>query len=305
MIAEIAALVERCTVRPGGADALKLRRSNQIRTIQATLAIEGNTLSEEQVSDILNGKRVVGPLREIREVRNAIMVYNTAEILDPYSIEDFLKAHGLMMSALIDEAGVFRHGGAGVASGDGVVIRLAPPAHRVPALIHDLFTWLYTSKDHPLIQGCIFHYELEFIHPFSDGNGRMGRLWQSLILAKWNPLFLQLPVETMVYNDQSRYDQAISRSTEANDSGIFIDFMLREILNALRGHTSFGHRIQAPADAVFRCIQTNPGIRAGLIDRRKAVREPPDGGTLPANAETGGGNRIPRRAAKRRILFPK
>lgn len=271
LIAGIAALVERFTSRSGSADALKLRRANQIRTIQATLAIEGNRMSEEQVSDILNGKRVTAPLRQIQEVKNAIAVYNVARVLDPYSIDDFLKAHGMMMSALIDEAGVFRHGDVGVANADETVIHIAPPAHRVPDLINSLFTWLYTSEDHPLIQSCVFHYELEFIHPFADGNGRMGRLWQSIILAKWAPVFLQIPVETMVNNNQDRYYQAINNSTDAKDSGIFIDFMLREIMNALLEQTSLEKNISAPADAVFRCILTNPGIRAGMIAEKLSV----------------------------------
>lgn len=270
MIAEIAALAERCTVRPGSAEALKLRRANQVRTIQASLAIEGNTLSEEQVSEILDGKRVTAPLRQIQEVKNAIAVYDIAEELDPYSVDDLLRAHGMMMTALMEHPGEFRRSGVGVVK-KSEVIHLAPPAHLVPQHVKELFAWLKRSTDHPLIRSCVFHYEFEFIHPFPDGNGRMGRLWQSLILAKWNPVFLQLPVETMVYNNQSRYYQAINKSTDANDSGIFIDFMLREILNALREHTSFEHRIQAPADAVLRCIQTNPGIQTGMIAEKLSI----------------------------------
>ena len=270
MIAEIAALVERYTFHAGNTDALKLRRANRIKTIQATLAIEGNSLSEEQVSDILNGKRVAGPLREIQEVRNAIAVYDIAQSLDPYSIDDFLKAHSLMMSALIDEAGVFRHGGAGVVKADKV-IHIAPPAHRVPDLINDLFSWLYTSVDHPLIQSSVFHYELEFIHPFADGNGRMGRLWQSLILGKWHPLFLHIPMETMVHRNQKQYYQAINKSSASSDSGIFIDFMLREIRNALREHTVRKNDVDDPAEAIFLCIQGNPGIKAGILAEKLSI----------------------------------
>ena len=270
MIAEIAALVERCTIRPGSAESLKLRRANQVRTIQASLAIEGNTLSEEQVSEILNGKRVTAPLRQIQEVRNAISVYDIAEQLNPYSVDDLLRAHGIMMAALMDHPGEFRRGGVGVVK-KSEVIHLAPPAHLVPQHVKELFAWLKTSTDHPLIRSCVFHYEFEFIHPFPDGNGRIGRLWQSLILAKWNPVFLQLPVETMVYNNQSRYYQAINKSTDANDSGIFIDFMLREILNSLRGHVTVQESIDDPAEAIFRCIQTNPGIRTGMIAEKLSI----------------------------------
>ena len=270
MIAEIAALAERCTVRPGSAEALKLRRANQVRTIQASLAIEGNTLSEEQVSEILDGKRVTAPLRQIQEVKNAIAVYDIAEELDPYSVDDLLRAHGMMMTALMEHPGEFRRSGVGVVK-KSEVIHLAPPAHLVPQHVKELFAWLKSSTDHPLIRSCVFHYEFEFIHPFPDGNGRIGRLWQSLILAKWNPVFLQLPVETMVYNNQSRYYQAINKSTDANDSGIFIDFMLREILNSLRGHVTVQESIDDPAEAIFRCIQTNPGIRTGMITEKLSI----------------------------------
>lgn len=270
MIAEIAALAERCTVRPGSAEALKLRRANQVRTIQASLAIEGNTLSEEQVSEILDGKRVTAPLRQIQEVKNAIAVYDIAEELDPYSVDDLLRAHGMMMTALMEHPGEFRRSGVGVVK-KSEVIHLAPPAHLVPQHVKELFAWLKSSTDHPLIRSCVFHYEFEFIHPFPDGNGRIGRLWQSLILAKWNPVFLQLPVETMVYNNQSRYYQAINKSTDANDSGIFIDFMLREILNSLRGHVTVQESIDDPAEAIFRCIQTNPGIRTGMIAEKLSI----------------------------------
>ena len=266
MIAEIAALVERVTFRPGNADALKLRRANQIKTIQASLAIEGNTLSEEQVSEILDGKRVVAPMRQIQEVRNAIAVYDIAEKLNPYSMKDLLRAHEMMMAALMDHPGEFRRSGVGVVK-KSKVVHLAPPAHLVPQQMKDLFSWLKRSKDHLLIRSCVFHYEFEFIHPFPDGNGRIGRLWQSLILAKWNPIFLQLPVETMVYNNQDHYYQAINRSTEAGDSGIFVDFMLREILNALHRHVS----CQDPLEAVFRCIHDNPGIRAGMLAEQLSI----------------------------------
>ena len=167
MIAEIAALAERCTVRPGRAEALKLRRANQVRTIQASLAIEGNTLSEEQVSEILDGKRVTAPLRQIQEVKNAIAVYDIAEKLDPYSVDDLLRAHGMMMTALMEHPGEFRRSGVGVVK-KSEVIHLAPPAHLVPQHVKELFAWLKKSTDHPLIRNCVFHYEFEFIHPFPD-----------------------------------------------------------------------------------------------------------------------------------------
>ena len=270
MIAEIAALVERVTFLPGNTDVLKLRRANQIKTIQASLAIEGNTLSEGQVSEILDGKRITAPLRQIQEVKNAIAVYDIAEELNPYSVDDLLRSHGMMMAALMDHPGEFRRRAVGIVK-KGQLLHFAPPAHLVPKQMKDLFSWLERSTDHLLIRSCVFHYEFEFIHPFADGNGRMGRLWQSLILAKWDPIFLQLPVETMVYNNQDQYYQAINKSTEANDSGVFVDFMLGEILNTLRGHEIIKANTTDPADAVFRCIQTNPGIRSGMLAEKLSI----------------------------------
>ena len=235
LVAEISALVERYVIRLEQRDALKLRRANRIKTIHSSLAIEGNTLSLKQVTDILDGKRVIAPLREIQEVKNAIATYDLAPTLDPFSVKDLLKAHGTMMAALVDGAGNFRTGGVGVFAGEQV-IHVAPPAGQVPQLVANLFDWLRNSKDHLLIRSCVFHYEFEFIHPFADGNGRTGRLWQSLILAKLNPVFLHLPVETMVHDNQNGYYQAINDSTAKSDSCIFIDFMLERILDALKQH---------------------------------------------------------------------
>lgn len=271
MIAEISALIERYAIRLEQHDALKLRKANKIKTIQSSLAIEGNTLSEGQVTDILDGKKVVAPLREIQEVRNAIATYDLFPQLDPFSVSDLLKAHGVMMSALVDEAGKFRRGGVGVFAGKQAV-HIAPPAERVPTLIADLFSWLKNAEDHLLIRSCVFHYEFEFIHPFADGNGRMGRLWQSLILARLNPVFQHLPVETMVHDNQQQYYQAINASTESGNSGIFIDFMLHELLQALKLHqapltggVTGGVTDGVNQQDVFEFIRRNPGLRANAI----------------------------------------
>jgi len=233
LIAEISAMTERYAIRMEQEDALLLRKINRIKTIQGSLAIEGNTLTESQITDILDGKHVVAPIREIQEVRNAIKTYNLYSQLDPYSVKDLLKAHGVMMEALTDDAGHFRKGGVGVFAGTKP-IHIAPPAHRVPTLIAELFEWLKEASDHLLIKSCVFHYEFEFIHPFSDGNGRTGRLWQSLILGKLHPVFEHLPIENMVYANQQGYYNAINRSTETTDSGIFVDFMLEEIFKTLK-----------------------------------------------------------------------
>ena len=235
LIAMISSQLERYAIRMEQEDTLRLRRANRIKTIHSSLAIEGNTLSEGEVQAVLEGKKVVAPLKEIQEVKNAIKTYELYPKLNPFSIQDLLLAHGTMMSGLVDEAGMFRKGGVGVFDGDKP-IHIAPPADRVRDLMSNLFGWLENADDHLLIRSCVFHYEFEFIHPFADGNGRIGRLWQSLILGRLNPIFEHLPVENMVYSNQQAYYHAINRSSSLGDSGPFIDFMLEEILNALVGH---------------------------------------------------------------------
>ena len=235
LIAEISGLIERYAIRLEQEDGLRLRKVNRIKTIHSSLAIEGNTLTEGEVRDIIDGKNVVAPIKQIQEVKNAIATYELYPTLNPFSVKDLLKAHGVMMQALVDDAGRFRRGGVGVFGEQGLV-HLAPPADRVPMLMNDLFDWLKTSKDHLLIRSCVFHYEFEFIHPFIDGNGRTGRLWQSLILGKLHPMFEHLPVENMVYANQQAYYDAITASTKAAQSGPFIDFMLGEIYKTLKEH---------------------------------------------------------------------
>ena len=235
LIAKISSQLERYAIRMEQEDTLRLRRANRIKTIHSSLAIEGNTLSEGEVQAVLEGKKVIAPLKEIQEVKNAIKTYELYPNLNPFSIQDILLAHGTMMAGLVDDAGMFRKGGVGVFDGDKP-IHIAPPADRVRDLMNDLFVWLANADDHLLIRSCVFHYEFEFIHPFADGNGRIGRLWQSLILGRLNPIFEHLPVENMVYSNQQAYYHAINRSSDLGDSGPFIDFMLEEILNALVGH---------------------------------------------------------------------
>ena len=235
LIAKISSQLERYAIRMEREDTLRLRRANRIKTIHSSLAIEGNTLSEGEVQAVLEGKKVVAPLKEIQEVKNAIKTYELYPKLNPFSIQDLLMAHDTMMAGLVDEAGMFRKGGVGVFDGDKP-IHIAPQADRVRDLMSDLFGWLENADDHLLIRSCVFHYEFEFIHPFSDGNGRIGRLWQSLILGRLNPIFEHLPVENMVYSNQQAYYQAINRSSDLGDCGPFIDFMLEVILDALIDH---------------------------------------------------------------------
>lgn len=204
---------------------LRLHRVNRIKTIHGTLAIEGNTLSTEQVTAVLEGKPVVAPINEVQEVRNALKAYELLDTLDPCKVDDLLKAHATMEAGLIDEIGCFRKGGAGVVSGK-TVIHYAPDAERVPFLVNDLFEWLRTTDEHPLIASCVFHYEFEFIHPFADGNGRTGRLWQTLILSRWRPIFKNLPIENIVYKYQKEYYKAIAVSGGKAGCTPFVEFIL-------------------------------------------------------------------------------
>lgn len=210
-----------------------LRRGNRLRSIQASLAIENNSLSLEQVTAIVDGKRVLGLPREIKEVTNAFAAYELLETVDPASITDLLKIHAVLMEALVDEVGCFRSGGVGITNGERMV-HVAPPAARVPDLMADLLGWLKTSDVHPLIASSVFHYEFEFIHPFADGNGRMGRLWQTLILSRWRPLLAFLPVETVIRNRQADYYQVLASSDQQGNSSLFIDFLLSAILESLQ-----------------------------------------------------------------------
>ena len=232
LVAEIGETIGRLAVLTDQARSLRLRRINRIRTIRGSLGIEGNTLSEAQITAILKGRRVIAPPREVQEVKNALAAYDRFDTWKPGVEKDLLAAHRILMSGLIDEAGLYRHGGAGVMVGQQV-IHMASPADRVPHLMADLFGWLTVTDAHPLIASSVFHYEFEFIHPFADGNGRMGRLWQSLILARWNPLFAHIPVESLIFENQGEYYHAIQESTQKTDSAPFIAFMLRMILDTV------------------------------------------------------------------------
>lgn len=212
---------------------LRLHRINRIRTIHGTLAIEGNTLTTDQVTAILEGKPVVAPMNEVIEVRNALKAYELLDTLDPCSVDDLLRAHATMEAGLINGAGSFRKGGAGVVSGTQV-IHHAPDADRVPYLVADLLGWLRRTEEHPLIASCVFHYEFEFIHPFADGNGRTGRLWQTLILARWRPIFRNLPIENIVWRYQKEYYRAIAVSGGRDGCTPFIEFILGVIAETLQ-----------------------------------------------------------------------
>jgi Fic family protein len=211
----------------------KLRKINRIKTIHSSLQIEANSLSLEQVTDIINGKHVVGPDKDIQEAKNAFNAYESLLLLNPYDIKDLLKAHGFLMKGLTKSVGSFRQTGVGVFSG-GKPIHIAPPQNLVPELIGNLIDWVKNSDVSDVLKSCIFHYEFEFIHPFTDGNGRMGRMWQTLLLCQHNKLFAYLPVEELVSQRQYDYYRAIRESTSANDSGIFANFMLNALYDSLK-----------------------------------------------------------------------
>jgi Fic family protein len=210
----------------------ELRKANQIKTIHSTLEIEGNTLSVDQVTAVIENKRVIAPQKDILEVKNAIKVYDAFQIFNALSLPSFLKAHALLMQGLIMKPGKFRSAGAGIVKGSKLT-HLAPKANMVKALMNDLFSYLKNDKDLLLIKSCVFHYELEFIHPFVDGNGRMGRLWQSVILKELNPIFVFLPVELIIKQRQSEYYKVLEKSDKSGNSTLFIEFILAAIDEAL------------------------------------------------------------------------
>lgn len=233
LLAETSEQIGRIKVLSHGNLNPHLRKENRIRTIHSSLAIEQNSLTLEQVTAILDGKRILGNPNEIREVKNAYATYEMMLELNPYSVDDLLEAHKQMMAGLISENGKFRASGVGVFASDQV-IHMAPPAKLVPGEIQNLITWYRNSKVHPLIKSAIFHYEFEFIHPFADGNGRMGRLWHSLLLGNWNEIFFWLPIEELIRSRQEEYYQALGKSDELGESSPFVEFMMEVILDTLK-----------------------------------------------------------------------
>jgi len=232
-ITEIAELVGQVNATQGLSANPTLRRTNRIRTIYSSLAIEQNTLSLEQVTAVLKGKRVIAPPKDIAEVKNAYEIYEMMDTLNPFSVDDLLNAHGVMTKGLVKESGCFRSGPVGVVDKQGNVLHLGTLPDYVPGLVVELLDWVESSDIHMLIKSCVFHYEFELIHPFSDGNGRMGRLWHTLLLTQWKPLFAWLPVESIIHARQTEYYNAINRSNYDGESTVFISFMLSAIKEAL------------------------------------------------------------------------
>ena len=211
---------------------IRLHRENRIKTIHSSLAIEGNALTLGEVTAVIEGKRIAGKQTEIKEVKNAYEAYDKIMTFDPYSVGDFLRAHKLMTEGLLEESGRFRSEDVGVFAGD-IAVHIGARPQFVPDLIDDLFDWAKESELHPVLKSAIMHYEIEIIHPFADGNGRMGRLWQTLLLAKWNEVFAWIPMELILYRNRPKYYRAIEDARSANDSGAFIEFTLSAVLNSI------------------------------------------------------------------------
>ncbi len=249
----------------------RLRRVSRIKSIHSSLAIENNTLSIEQVTDVINGKRVLAPQKDIEEVHNAFNAYEKLSEINPYSIDDLLKIHGIMMNGLVKEAGMLRSGQVGVYNQDGKVVHLAPPADFVPQQLGQLFNWVKNSNANMLIKSSVFHYEFEFIHPFNDGNGRTGRLWQTALLASWKPIFAWIPIESIIKDNQEDYYNAITLSTSQGKSNIFIEFMLdvinkaiKDIITDTRSH--YNH-INNQITELMKVIESYPQSATELMEK--------------------------------------
>lgn len=225
----------------------QLRKQNRIKTIHSSLSIEGNTLTQEQVTAIIENKRIIGPKKDVVEVLNAVKVYDNLTMFNPVLSSSFLKAHKLLMEGLIDNPGSYRNQGVGIYQGSHVA-HVAPPFENVPALMNDLFAYLKNKEELTLIKSCVFHYEMEFIHPFLDGNGRMGRLWQTLILMNEYPVFEFLPFETLISQTQNEYYEALSNSDKLGKSTPFIEYMLSVIEKSLTELLDFKNRILTDND---------------------------------------------------------
>ena len=274
LVMDIAAALERYKIAMEGPEGVRLRKLNRIRTVRGTTAIEGNTLTEAQVTAILAGKRVAGSKREIDEVKGAFAAYAAVEGLDPLSPKDLLKAHALMTMGLVDRPGKWRNCNVGVFNAHGKAMHHAPPWDQVPLLMKDLFDWLKRSKEVPLVKSCIFHFVFETIHPFSDGNGRLGRLWQTAILGKWNPLFYAAPVENMVYSHQRQYYRALHRSQVTGVAAPFVEFMLNVILRTIKAKGELKGREESreksrgkSREKILSLLRSNPTLTQSSLAR--------------------------------------
>ncbi|MFI8479134.1 Fic family protein [Pseudomonas sp. NPDC078700] len=277
LVADISEQVGRLSALRDAAMTPQLRRGNRIRTIQASLAIENNTLNVEQVTAVLEGKQVLGLPREILEVRNAFATYEAMPGWKPAVRDDLLRAHALLMQGLIDYAGVYRSGGVGIYRGERL-LHMAPPASRVGQLVDELLGWLGRTDLHPLIASCVFHYEFEFIHPFADGNGRMGRLWQTLILSQWRPVLAYLPVETVIREQQDDYYGALLAADQAGEATLFVEFMLQALQQALAESAQsdqVGDQVSDQVARLLALLKRSPALRAGELMQQLGLAHRP------------------------------
>ena len=265
LIAQIAARVDVLTIQSGMEQNPKLRRLNRLRSIHSSLAIENNTLSLEQITTLSEGKNVLAPPQDICEAQNAFEVYDRLFDLDPYDYMDLLLAHKILMKDLVQVPGRYRSGSIGVVRGNEVV-HIAPPADNVSGLMADLLKWTKETSAHPLIKSCVFHYEFEIIHPFPDGNGRMGRMWQTLLLYQWKKIFAWIPVETLVYERQQEYYAALGNSNDANDCTEFLQFMLQAIWDTLENYAVSDQDNDQASDQVIRLIKVLGGKTLSALE---------------------------------------
>lgn len=252
LVAEICELTGQLSTQSKLNNSPQLRRSNRIKTIYSSLAIEQNTLTLDQVTAVISGKRVLAPPKDIAEVQNAYEIYDRLDTLNPYFVDDLLLAHEVMTRGLVDESGSFRSGSVGVVDNHGNILHVGTLPAYVPGLVCELLDWVRNDPCHILIKSCVFHYEFELIHPFADGNGRIGRLWHTLMLSRWNPIFAWLPIESMIHDRQEGYYRAFNAANDTADSTVFIEFMLEAIrdtmLEAAEGVTPVS---PSKADKVF------------------------------------------------------
>jgi len=254
LVSEIAMLISRIPEGNVNSVQLRLRHSNNVRTIHSTSAIEGNRLSLEEVTDIIDGKHVIGDPDDIREIKNAKKAYDRMNRYDPFSVKDLLAAHGTLMKDLVERPGEFRDCEVGVFKGP-VAVHIPPEHDDVPDMVGDLMEWSKGVKLHPLVMSCIFHGRFEYIHPFVDGNGRMGRLWHSLILSKWRPAFEYLPIESWININKKEYYRSLDEAHRGNIS-VFVKFMLLMIRMAVDEYV----------DEITYTSGKGPDIRMSILD---------------------------------------
>lgn len=249
----------------------RLRKVSRIKSIHSSLAIENNTLSVKQVTDVIEGKRVLGPVDDILAVKNAFAAYKELENIDAFSLKDLQRVHAIMMDGLVSESGMIRTGDVGVFDLQGNVLHVAPPAPMAKELITQLFDWVKKSDVQMLIKSSVFHYEFEFIHPFRDGNGRMGRYWQTALLASWRPIFKYIPIESVIKDNQEDYYKAIKISTSQGKSNAFIEFMLDVILKAItdivNDTTEHYNHLSMQINKLMQVLETYPQSAQELMDK--------------------------------------